>query len=142
MWTSGVRVKKEDDMYKLLRSYQDFDPNAFTHAYLVTLFSSCIIKQFEWQSKATIETTALACMFHDIGKMKLPPELLSLHPTNMSEDQLEQSLNGVFELKKQQLDQLSSTECATDLKELAEQYIAELAIKSAKDLIQRNSKAD
>ena len=70
-------IEKQDDLYALLRDYQNFDPSAFTHSYLVTLFASCIIKQFEWQSKTTIETTAMACMLHDIGKIKLPEELIS-----------------------------------------------------------------
>lgn len=83
-------IEKEESLNKLLRDYQDFDPSAFSHAYLVTLFSSAIIKQFEWQSKTMIENTALACMFHDIGKMKLPKEILDLRPEDMTEAQLEE----------------------------------------------------
>ena len=83
-------IENEEPFYKLLREYQDFDPSAFSHAYLVTLFSSAIIKQFEWQSKTMIENTALACMFHDIGKMKLPKEVLELRPEDMTEAQLEE----------------------------------------------------
>jgi putative nucleotidyltransferase with HDIG domain len=82
-------VQNQDDLYKILRSYQDFDPNAFTHSYLVSIFSTSIIKQFEWQSKTTIECTALACLFHDIGKMALPEEFLKLKIEDMNEDQLE-----------------------------------------------------
>ncbi len=82
-------VEKQDDLYKLLRSYQDFDPNAFTHAFLVSMFSTCIIKQFEWQSRTTIETTAMACLFHDIGKMKLPKELLEKRPLEMDDAEME-----------------------------------------------------
>lgn len=81
-------VEKQEDLYLLLRDFQDFDPNAFTHAFLTSLFTTAIIKQFEWQSKVTIETTALACLFHDIGKTKLPPEYIGLRPKDMSEDQL------------------------------------------------------
>ncbi len=82
-------VQEQDDLYKILRSYQDFDPNAFTHSYLVSIFSTSIIKQFEWQSKTTIGCTALACLFHDIGKMALPEELLHMNSDDMSEEQLE-----------------------------------------------------
>lgn len=82
-------VEKQEDLYKLLRSYQDFDPNAFTHAFLVSMFSTAIIKQFDWQSKTTIETTAMACLFHDIGKLKLPPEFKGLRPADMTDEQLE-----------------------------------------------------
>lgn len=83
-------IEKNDDLYLLLRDYSEFDPNAFSHAYLVTLFSSSIIKQFEWQSQTTIETTAMACMFHDIGKMKLDPALRDKRPEDMTEEELEQ----------------------------------------------------
>ncbi|MCB9062302.1 MAG: HD domain-containing protein [Halobacteriovoraceae bacterium] len=83
-------IEGQDDLYKVLKNYQDFDPSAFTHAYLVTLFSSCIIKQFEWQSRVTIETTAFACMFHDIGKMKLKKELLEKRPEELDAGDLEE----------------------------------------------------
>ena len=82
-------IEKEKNLYKLLRSYQDFDPSAFDHAYLVTLFTTSIIKQFEWQSQSTIEAASMACMFHDIGKMKMPKNLLEKRPGEMSPDELE-----------------------------------------------------
>lgn len=83
-------IETQNDLYSVLRSFQNFDPNAYSHAFLVTLYSTAIIKQFEWQSKATIETTAMACMFHDIGKMMLPKEFLELRPRDMTPEQLEQ----------------------------------------------------
>ncbi len=83
-------VKNQPDLYAVFKDYSDFDPNAFTHAYLVTMFSTAIIKQFEWQSKTTIECTALACLFHDIGKMRLDPSLLNIKLDDMNDDQLEE----------------------------------------------------
>lgn len=82
-------VEKEKNLYRLLRGYQDFDPSSVDHSYLVTLYTSSIIKQFEWQSQATIETAAMACMFHDIGKMKMPENLLDKRPGDMSPEELE-----------------------------------------------------
>lgn len=82
-------IQKQDDLYAVLKSYQSFDPTAYSHAFLVTLYSSALIKQFEWQSKATIENTAMACMFHDIGKTLLPKEFLGMSPKDMSPEQLE-----------------------------------------------------
>lgn len=82
-------VEKEKNLYKLLRGYQEFDPSSMDHSYLVTLFTSSIIKQFEWQSQATIETASMACMFHDIGKMKMPERLLHTRPGDMSPEDLE-----------------------------------------------------
>lgn len=81
-------IEKEKQLYRLLKGYQDFDPEAYDHSYLVTLFSSAIIKQFEWQSQSTIEVTSMACMFHDIGKMKLPKEILNKRTHDMSGEEL------------------------------------------------------
>jgi response regulator RpfG family c-di-GMP phosphodiesterase len=83
-------IESQKDLYQVLRSFQNFDPSAYSHSFLVTLYSTAIIKQFDWQSKTTIETTAMACMFHDIGKTLLPKELLGLPVTNMSPEQLEE----------------------------------------------------
>ena len=82
-------LEKQDDLYKLLRNYQELDPDAFTHSFSVTMFASAIIKQFEWQSRATIENTALACMYHDIGKIKLPEALREKSTKEMNEQELE-----------------------------------------------------
>ena len=83
-------IETQKDLYSILRSYQNFDPTAYSHAFLVTLYSAAIIKQFEWQSKATIETTAMACMFHDIGKTLLPKEFIGMSAKDMTPEQLEQ----------------------------------------------------
>lgn len=82
-------VEKEKNLYQVLKSYEEFDPTAFTHAFLVSLFSTAIIKQFDWQSRTTIEATAMACLFHDIGKMKLPKELLEKRPVEMNDEEME-----------------------------------------------------
>lgn len=82
-------IESQAELYSVLKSFQNFDPTAYAHSFLVTLYATAIIKQFEWQSKTTIETTAMACMFHDIGKILLPKEFVDLRPKDMSPDQLE-----------------------------------------------------
>ena len=82
-------IETQSDLYTVLKSFQNFDPNAYAHSFLVVLYSTAIIKQFEWQSKTTIETTAMACMFHDIGKILLPKEFIDLSPKDMTPEQLE-----------------------------------------------------
>lgn len=81
-------IDNEPDLHTLLKSYHEFDPAAIEHSFLVTLYASAIVKQFEWQSQTTIETAAMACMLHDIGKMELPENLLALKKSDMNEDQL------------------------------------------------------
>lgn len=80
-------LEKEKGLFKLIRQYQDLDPTAFSHFFLISLFSSMIVKQFEWQSKSTIETVTMASMLHDLGKIKLPKVLLHLNPKDMTPDQ-------------------------------------------------------
>jgi response regulator RpfG family c-di-GMP phosphodiesterase len=83
-------IDHESEIFKLLRSYKPNHISASTQTFLVTLFSGLVIKQFEWQSKATIETTVFACLIHDIGKTLLPRELASMRSFEMSPDQYEQ----------------------------------------------------
>lgn len=82
-------IKGDQGLYKLLRSYQDFDPNAFSHSYLICLFGSMIIQQFEWESKMTQETLGMAAMLHDIGKVKIPKEIVEKRPEDMDDNELE-----------------------------------------------------
>lgn len=82
-------VEQQEDLHKLLKDFEAFDPKLYEHSFMVSIFATSIIKQFEWQSQITIEATALACLFHDIGKMKLPKELLELRPIEMDDEQLE-----------------------------------------------------
>lgn len=81
-------IEKETNLYQVLKSYQSLEPTYFSHAVLVTMYASAIIKQFEWQSKTTIENMALACMLHDIGKTVLPKELLTMKAADMNAEQL------------------------------------------------------
>ncbi len=81
-------IQENEDLYQVFRDYSDFDSSIFTHAYLTTMFSTAIIKQYEWQSKTTIECTAFACMFHDIGKMKLDPALITKKREDMTAEEL------------------------------------------------------
>ncbi len=81
-------VEKQEDLYKILKDFEAFDPKAYEHSFMVSVFATAIIKQFEWQSQITIESTALACLFHDIGKMKLPREIYDLRPVEMDDEQM------------------------------------------------------
>ncbi len=83
-------VENSKDLHLLLKSFNDFDPSAYTHAFLVTLYTSAIIKQYEWQSKVTIETAAKACMFHDIGKILLPKEIALKPRIELTHEELEE----------------------------------------------------
>jgi HD-GYP domain-containing protein (c-di-GMP phosphodiesterase class II) len=83
-------IEKEKNIYKLLRQFQDMDPNAYSHSFNVSLFAGMICKQFEWNSQTIFETFTMASLLHDIGKTKLPPELMSkkLHEMTKEEEAL------------------------------------------------------
>jgi response regulator RpfG family c-di-GMP phosphodiesterase len=82
-------VTKEPELWKLLKEYEELDPNAYSHSFLCTIYATAIIKQFEWQSKTMIETAAMACLFHDIGLSQLDPKFLDMDEADMSEEELE-----------------------------------------------------
>jgi putative nucleotidyltransferase with HDIG domain len=81
-------VEKDKQLYKFLKDFQSLDPSAYSHSFLVTLYATSIIKQFDWQSSQTLQSVAMACMFHDIGKLSLPKELILKRPADMNEDEL------------------------------------------------------
>lgn len=81
-------VEKQNDLHQVLKDFQAFDAEAYEHSFMVSVFATSIIKQFDWQSQITIEATALACLFHDVGKMKLPPEIAKMRPVDMDDEQL------------------------------------------------------
>lgn len=83
-------IKKENDLYALLRKFQDFDPSAYSHAFLTSLFANMIIKQFQWHSEVTTYTVAMGCLLHDIGKMKLDPTLAGKKAKDMTDAELEE----------------------------------------------------
>jgi len=81
-------IDGEASLHLLLREFVDFDPRAVSHAFAITFFSSVILKQLKWNSKKTVDTMSLACMFHDLGKSKLSPELVEMRPQDMNPEQL------------------------------------------------------
>lgn len=81
-------IECEESLHLLLRDFTDFDPQAVSHAFAITFFSSVILKQLKWNSKKTVDTMSMACMFHDLGKTQLSPELLDIRPSDMTPEQL------------------------------------------------------
>lgn len=82
-------IDSSEDLYKLLRDFSQFDPNSVAHSYLVCLFASMIVKEFEWSTQSTLETVAMASLFHDIGKIKLPPAIAVKKQSEMSPEEFE-----------------------------------------------------
>ena len=51
-------IEKEQDLHNLVRDLNELDPDSFNHSYLVTLFSSMILKQFDWESRHVTQSIA------------------------------------------------------------------------------------
>lgn len=81
-------VEKDQDLWKLLRKLENIDLTELDHAFIVALYSTATIKQFEWESKTMLETMAFSAFFHDIGKLKLPEEIALKRPHEMNDEQL------------------------------------------------------
>lgn len=83
-------ISKEKNIYKMLKAFEEFDPSAYARAFLVSLFSNMIVKQFEWESKITTQSVGMASMVLDIGILELPKEFAGLKMKDMTPEQLEE----------------------------------------------------
>jgi len=80
-------IQKNKDLAQIMRQYEEYDPPAYAHLFLVSFFSSIIIKNLEWASFRTAEIVSMAGLVHDIGKLKLPIELREMLPEKMNPQQ-------------------------------------------------------
>ncbi len=81
-------IKKEPELHSFMRSYEEFDPGAYGHLFLVSFFSIMTCKNLEWASSRTVESVALGALLHDIGKLKLSPLLREKEVSTMKEGEL------------------------------------------------------
>ena len=62
--------------------------NGFTrHSLMVSMVSTMLGQGHDWVKQSTMEKLALGGMLHDIGKVKLPPDLLEKEVDRMSHDE-------------------------------------------------------
>ncbi len=80
-------VQQDKGLAKALKQYQDYDSPAQAHLFLTAFFSTVIAKNLEWTTPRTAKTITLAALLHDIGKLKLPPELRHISPEVMNDSQ-------------------------------------------------------
>lgn len=81
-------IEKDTNLFAFFRTLGELDPQSYDHSFLVTLYATATTKKFEWQSSKTLQSISLAGMLHDIGKVKLPKEILHKKQTDMAEDEL------------------------------------------------------
>ena len=85
----GELVKKEKTLIKHLAAFDVRNKEFASSSFLVTLFATAIVKKFNWKSPKTMETVAVACLFRDIGMLKLPEKLMDKNIHDMSPEELE-----------------------------------------------------
>ncbi len=85
--TIFLLIDGHDDLFKYLKDYEYLEPNIYSSSFLVTIYTCSIIKKFDWHSKSMIETAALGCLLHDIGKLHLPKDIAFMRPFEMNQDQ-------------------------------------------------------
>lgn len=81
-------VSQDKNIGAYLRQLKNLSPNDYTHSFLTTLFTSCIMQALEWKSETACNTILMASLLHDIGKVKLPSELLKTPRKEMNATQL------------------------------------------------------
>ncbi|MCK5071919.1 MAG: HD domain-containing protein [Bacteriovoracaceae bacterium] len=86
---SGL-IHRDRKLSKVIRELENFDPSAYSHAFLVVFFSTIISNQLSWTSKRTREKITLGAMLHDIGKLKLSKSISLLRPGQMDAKQLKE----------------------------------------------------
>ena len=81
-------ISSSKELSDLMKQFEEMDPAAYSHSYLVTIFSSAIVKNLDWGSDRIMESVAMGAMLHDIGKMKLPEALRTKPPLLMTQEEL------------------------------------------------------
>ena len=64
------------DMFLGLSTIRDYDDYTFTHSLNVAVLSMCLGHKIS-MSKSSLETLGLSALFHDLGKIDVPKEILN-----------------------------------------------------------------
>jgi DNA-binding response OmpR family regulator len=62
-------IKKDPDLASLMAMYEEYDPPAYAHLFLVSFLASITCQNLEWSSQRTVEIIAFGSLLHDIGKL-------------------------------------------------------------------------
>jgi HD-GYP domain-containing protein (c-di-GMP phosphodiesterase class II) len=81
-------IESSKELSVLMRQFEEIDPAAYSHSFLVTFFATAIVKNLEWGSERIMESVAMGAMLHDIGKIKLPEVLRKKPPLLMTQEEL------------------------------------------------------
>ena len=98
-----VEILVEDDTILLgMSTIRDYDDYTYTHSVNVALLSMCLGKRLGL-SRLTLERLGLCGLFHDLGKIEIPIEIIN-KPEKLSDEEFDQikmhSINSVRQIIK------------------------------------------
>lgn len=82
-------IQKEAELYHYMKSFEEYDPPAYAHLFLVSFYSIVTCKHLEWATARTTGIVGMGALLHDIGMLKLPPTLRHKEVSQMNEKELE-----------------------------------------------------
>jgi HD-GYP domain-containing protein (c-di-GMP phosphodiesterase class II) len=82
-------IQSDPDLSDFMAMYEERDPTANAHLFLVSFFATIIAKNLEWSSQRTIELVAFASLLHDIGMLKLPQDIRESEVDQLNPEQFE-----------------------------------------------------
>ncbi len=81
-------IQKEPDLASLMAMYEEQDPPAHAHLFLVSFWASITCQNLAWSSQRTVELIAFGSLLHDVGMLKLPEEIRNKSVDELSNEQL------------------------------------------------------
>lgn len=98
-----ITILTEDDFILLgMSTIRDYDDYTYTHSLNVSILSMCLGKRLGF-SRLTLERLGLSGLFHDLGKVDIPRELIN-KPDKLTNDEYNQikkhSINSVRHIIK------------------------------------------
>ncbi len=81
-------ARKDGELSKLLREFEEVDPAAFSEAFLTAFFSSMIVSHMPWGGPSTVEKTVLGALMCNLGKLRLPARLRERRESELSGEDL------------------------------------------------------
>lgn len=85
----AATLNEKTELKALLDMLEDLDPEEVDHGFLVAFLANMIASQYDWFTPLTSETLSMACIFHDIGKTKMPRPLVEKSVYLLSSEELE-----------------------------------------------------
>jgi len=83
-------INRDKKLVKLLDEYLEKEESSYQHAFLVSVLSVATCKNIEWSSSRTEEIISFGSLFHDIGLLRLSPDLKESQIDSFDEVQMEQ----------------------------------------------------